>query len=164
MYGTYDWWYVIFNETHLMTCCQFFSSTLHTKSLYRSRAGRHFYGTENVIWAGFGPIGNTEKKSLGRLWATFEDVFFMFSGEKKNLKFFFENVVVSAQKSCIISIWEKKIIVFFLPLKTWKNRPQIGLNSQSIVYCSIGDTSLRDFYIMTLCLLIESIFHCKLIF
>ena len=38
---------------------------VRTKSLYRSRAGRHFYGTENVIWAGFGPIGNTEKKSLG---------------------------------------------------------------------------------------------------
>ena len=40
---------------------------MESKSLYRSRAGRHFYGTENVIWAGFGPIGNTEKKSLGRL-------------------------------------------------------------------------------------------------
>ena len=34
------------------------------KSLYRSRAGRHFYGTENVIWDGFGPIGNNEKKNL----------------------------------------------------------------------------------------------------
>ena len=31
------------------------------KTTYRSRAGRHFYGTENEIWAGFGPIGNTEK-------------------------------------------------------------------------------------------------------
>ena len=40
---------------------------LTPKSLYRCRAERHFYGTENVIWAGFGPIGNTEKKSLGRL-------------------------------------------------------------------------------------------------
>ena len=39
----------------------------HAKSLYKSRAGRHFYGIENEIWAGFGPIGNTEKKSLGRL-------------------------------------------------------------------------------------------------
>ena len=26
----------------------------------KSLAGKHFYGTENVIWAGFGPIGNTE--------------------------------------------------------------------------------------------------------
>ena len=32
------------------------------KSLYRSRAERHFYGTENMIWAGLWPIGNTEKK------------------------------------------------------------------------------------------------------
>ena len=34
---------------------------------YRSRAERHFYGTKNVMWASFGSIGNTEKKSLGRL-------------------------------------------------------------------------------------------------
>ena len=32
------------------------------KSLYRTCAGIHFYGTENVIWAGFGPIGSTKKK------------------------------------------------------------------------------------------------------
>ena len=111
----------------------------------QSHAGRHFFGTENVIWAGFGPIGNTEKKSLGRLWATFQDGFFMFSGE---FFYFFENVVASALKSCIITIWE--IFKFCLPLKTWKTRYQIGLNSQSIVYWPIGDTSLRDFYIMTL--------------
>ena len=33
------------------------------KSLYRSRAQRHFYGTENEIWAGFMPVGNSEKKN-----------------------------------------------------------------------------------------------------
>ena len=62
-----------------------------------------------MIWAGFGPIGNTEKKKFGPIMSK-----------------------------------------FFLPPKTWKNRFQVGLNSQSIVYCSIEDTSLRDFYIMTL--------------
>ena len=31
------------------------------KSLYRSHTGRHFYGTENEIWAGFGPADNTGK-------------------------------------------------------------------------------------------------------
>ena len=31
----------------------------------------HFW-TENEILADFGPIGNTEKKALIRLWATFE--------------------------------------------------------------------------------------------
>ena len=35
---------------------------LNAKSLYRSRVGRHFYETENVIWAGFGLVGNAEKK------------------------------------------------------------------------------------------------------
>ena len=35
------------------------------------------------IWAGFGPVGSTEKK-LGRLWATFESVFFhVFKGNLK---------------------------------------------------------------------------------
>ena len=52
----------------------------HSKSLYRSRAGRHFYGTENEIWAGFGPVGNTEKKK----WADYEQllraVFLYFHG------------------------------------------------------------------------------------
>ena len=47
---------------------------LFAKSLYRSRAGNHFYD----IWADFGPVGNTEKNPvLGRLWATFESNFFM---------------------------------------------------------------------------------------
>ena len=55
---------------------------LPAKSLYRSRAGRHFYGTKSEIWAGFGPVGNTEKKIVGRLRAAFEGGFFMFSGAK----------------------------------------------------------------------------------
>ena len=43
----------------------------------------NFYGTGIEIWAGFGPVGNTEKKVGGQLWATFEGGFFMFSGSKK---------------------------------------------------------------------------------
>ena len=41
------------------------------KSLYRSRAGRHFFETENMIWAGFEPIGNTEKKMFGPIMSNF---------------------------------------------------------------------------------------------
>ena len=52
------------------------------KSLIISRTVSHFDGTEIEIWAGFGLVGNTEKK-LGRLGATFESGFFMFSGAKK---------------------------------------------------------------------------------
>ena len=33
-------------------------------------AGRHFYGTENLIWAGFRPVGNTEKK-IGPIMSNF---------------------------------------------------------------------------------------------
>ena len=53
------------------------------KSLYISCAMSNFYGTEIEIWAGFGLVGNTEKK-LGQLWATFEGSFFMFSWAKKD--------------------------------------------------------------------------------
>ena len=56
---------------------------MQAKSLYRSRAGRHFYGTENVIW----PIGNTEKK----FWADYEQflrVFFScFQGQKQDRRY-----------------------------------------------------------------------------
>ena len=34
---------------------------MQSKSLYRSPAGRDFNGTENEIWAGFGPVGSTKK-------------------------------------------------------------------------------------------------------
>ena len=41
--------------------------------------GEQFLWNKIEIWAGFGPVGNTEKKSLGRLRATFEAVVFKFS-------------------------------------------------------------------------------------
>jgi hypothetical protein len=57
------------------------------KSLYRSRAGSHLYGTEYEIWAGFGLFGNTEKT----IWADYEPLlggdFSMFSWAKKKLFF-----------------------------------------------------------------------------
>ena len=40
------------------------------KSLYISHAVSNFYGTEIEIWAGFGPIGNTEKT----IWADYEQL------------------------------------------------------------------------------------------
>ena len=36
------------------------SNWILTKSLHRSRAGSHFYGSEYEICADFGPFGNTE--------------------------------------------------------------------------------------------------------
>ena len=63
------------------------------------------------------------------------------------------NVVASALKSCIISISENIFFNFFAPEN--KKKPSSN-QSQSIVYCSIGDTILRDFYIMTLAQTIRS--------
>ena len=56
-----------------------------------------------MIWAGLGSIGNTEKKSLGRLCATFEEDFFMFLGAKFK-KINLLKMLASALKSSIISI------------------------------------------------------------
>jgi hypothetical protein len=59
-----------------------------SKSLYRSRAGSHFYGTEYEIWADFGPVGNTEKRVGG---ADYDQLlgagFSFFQGQNKILKF-----------------------------------------------------------------------------
>ena len=41
------------------------STVIEPKSLERSPAVGDFYGTRIEIWAGFGPIGSTEK----RVWA-----------------------------------------------------------------------------------------------
>ena len=58
------------------------SVTSKPKSLYRRP--RHFYETENEIWAGFGPVGNTEKK-LGADYEQLLRVFFScFQGQKNN--------------------------------------------------------------------------------
>ena len=39
--------------------------------IYISFSVSIFYGTENEIWAGFGPVGSTEKKIF---WANYEQL------------------------------------------------------------------------------------------
>jgi hypothetical protein len=73
---------------------------VENKSLYISREGRHFYGTKNEIWAGFGSVGNTEKKFGADYEQLLRVIFFMFSGEKSSIIFFL-NIVASALKCCI---------------------------------------------------------------
>ena len=59
------------------------------KSLYRSRAARHFYGTENVIWAGLGPL----KKNIGADYEQLLRAFFScFHEQKKIFKIFFKTL------------------------------------------------------------------------
>ena len=41
------------------------------KSICISRAVSNFYGTEIEIWAGFGPVGNTEKINLEAIMSNF---------------------------------------------------------------------------------------------
>ena len=81
-----------------------------SKSLYRSHTGRHFYGTENVIWAGFWPIGNTEKTNFGQIMSNFWEHFFHVFG----VYFFkiFVNPIASKLKSCIIDLKKRNFLNF----------------------------------------------------
>ena len=47
-----------------------------------------FIEQELRFGAGFGPVGITEKKDLGRLWATLKAVFSYFHEQKIDLKIF----------------------------------------------------------------------------
>ena len=58
------------NCTSLLPACLKIEQILETKSLHISHAESNYYGTEMEIWAGFGPIGNTEKK----IWADYEQL------------------------------------------------------------------------------------------
>ena len=99
-----------------MSSCTYLLLVL-PKSIYRSRAGSHLYGTEYEIWADFGPVGNIEKK--GRLLATFEDSFFKFS----LAIFFYIYSVASALKSCIIPI-------LFLFFEFWGAQNRLNIHNQ----------------------------------
>ena len=60
-----------------------------------------------LVWAA-GPY--LWKKSLCRLWATFEGVFYVFKGKKRK----FETIIASALKSCIE---KRQVFVLFYRLK-----------------------------------------------
>ena len=51
-----------------------------------------FYGTGIEIWAGFGPVSNTEKKCWGPIMSNFWGRFFLCLGSKKFLNFFFKTL------------------------------------------------------------------------
>ena len=54
----------------------------HPKSLYRTRTGRHFYGTENEILADFSRLAINKKKNI---WADFIFSGAFFSNFSRNL-------------------------------------------------------------------------------
>ena len=102
------------------------------KSLYRNCAGRQFYGTENVIWAGFGLVGNTEKYVrliMSNFWLRF---FYVIMG-KIYIYIFFLNIVASALKSCIKSFI---FLFWFLNFVLAQNR----LNIHNQLYIALLET------------------------
>jgi hypothetical protein len=67
-----------------------------------------------AIWA----AGSVHKKSWGRLWATFEGVFFMYSESNFSLNFF-ENTIASALKIWIINYYYVNLLHKGLLLQDW---------------------------------------------
>ena len=57
-----------------------------------------FYGTEIEIWAGFGPVGNTEKKIGADYEQLLRAVFSCFHGQKIGFKLFFKYPSVRSEK------------------------------------------------------------------
>ena len=64
----------------------------HSKSLYKSCARSHSYGIEYVIWADFGPVGNTEKNR-----ANYDQLLRLVFHVKR-----YKNIVAPALKSSMI--------------------------------------------------------------
>ena len=100
------------NCTSLLPACLKIEQILETKSLHISHAVSNYYGTEMEIWAGFGPIGKTEKK----IWADYEQllrtVFLCFHGQKQNLKYFKNHCSVRTKK-----LHKMKVKKYFFFLK-----------------------------------------------
>ena len=89
----------------------------------------HIYNMKNQFWAGLGSWASTVKKKVwGRLWATFEARFFMFSWAKNKFKicltiftFFLCNSLVRT-----LQYFQKKLNLFFVH-ENLKNGPQMLL-------------------------------------
>ena len=108
------------------------------KSLYICRAGRHSYGTENVMWAGW-----QSWKKMDQLWANFESCFCVFSWTKKNL-FLFKDCRVFTKKLHNISftIFSKFVLNLFLlncVLLYWRLLPaRLLYNEFGLEYEKLG--------------------------
>ena len=104
---------------------QIIYSGVQSHYIARSRAGRHFYGTVNEIWAGFGPVGNTYWKThFGPIMSNFWGLFFMFSRPKKRF-IFFKNIYCSVRTK---KLHNSSFIIF------WFFLPQNRLNIHNQIY------------------------------
>ena len=114
-------------------------------------------------WSGL----DCEIKGSGPIMSNFWGPFFHFFGVKIFFKFFFENTIVSALKSCIINL-KKKVEFFWIffapenmkksPSKVAHNRPKFFCifdrpkTSPNLIFCSIKISPYATF-IQWLCFL-----------
>ena len=90
------------NEKNLFVCLLFYNIfwewiiVLDKVIIHKSRGEQFLWNINFEIWAGFGLVGDTEKKNGQLLRAAFHGQLFMFSWA-----IFFLNIVASALKSCI---------------------------------------------------------------
>ena len=78
-------WYVITMPLEMETLWELIANSvvMQAKSLNISHAVSNFYGTEIQIWAGFGPVGNTEKKIVADYEQLLRVYFSCFRGQKR---------------------------------------------------------------------------------
>ena len=89
---------IYLSRSSLNICC--------ISQIRRQRVLGHIYNMKNQFWAGLGSQAVLVKKKVwGRLWATFEARFFMFSWAKNNFNFFFENIVAFTLKKISLAFW-----------------------------------------------------------
>ena len=100
----------------------------------RSPAGRHFYGTENEIWAGFWAGRQYWKKSFWPIMSNFWGWFFHVFMDKNKVWNVFKNILASTLKSCIKWRWEnppnnslKSSYTFYIPRLNNHNQLCIAL-------------------------------------
>lgn len=82
---------------------------LQANLLYINQAVSNFYGTEFVIWAGFGPVGSIEKKIGLQSMLFLRAVFSCF-----HRQFFFLNIVLTVRTEKLHYI---SLIIFFFFFK-----------------------------------------------
>ena len=98
---------LISGSRHLFMIKYICLNQFHPKSLYRSRTGRHFYGTENEIWAGLGRL--TILKKLGADYdQLLRVVSSSFQGQKNNLIFLKKYCSVHTKKMHILKVRKPK--------------------------------------------------------
>ena len=97
----------------------------------QSTEKRHFYGTENVIWADFWPVGKKIGPIMSNFWGRF---FHVFMDKKKCLKFFWKHCSICTEKLHNISLFFHFLFIF-LPQNRLNIHNQLCITLLELLFC-----------------------------